>query len=331
MVLKKFSFCVLAILLPSFVFAQVRINKQQHFPKAVPAGNYSGITPLGNDRYALVSDKSATDGYFIFHIELDSVTGRILRVVNEGFRSTGTSNRDQEGIAFFPDQGTLFVSGEADNCILEYTLDRQGATCRHTGHRLAVPAVFSQAAANYGFESLTYDAHARRFWTTTESTLPADGPQATPLNPVANRLRFQSFTADLQPSVQYIYEMDRPEARKRPGQYAMGVSELCAVGDGTLLVLEREFYVSRSKLGSFVRCKLYAVRPYESLPGSLLSKRLVASFRTRFSLFSHAIANYEGMCLGPRLKDGRRTLLMVSDSQDQYRGVLKDWFKTIVF
>ena len=41
-------------------------------------------------------------------------------------------------------------------------------------------------------------------------------------------------------------------------------------------------------------------------------------------------ANYEGMCLGPQLENGDQVIVLVSDSQDGYAGVLKDWFKTIV-
>ena len=37
---------------------EVRVNKQHKFPKTVPAGNYSGITWLGGDRYAVANDKS---------------------------------------------------------------------------------------------------------------------------------------------------------------------------------------------------------------------------------------------------------------------------------
>ena len=41
-------------------------------------------------------------------------------------------------------------------------------------------------------------------------------------------------------------------------------------------------------------------------------------------------ANFEGLCAGPKLSDGRQVLLLVADSQNQYRGVFRDWFKTIV-
>jgi len=35
------------------------VFSQQHFPKQIPAGNYSGICAIGDDCYAVVSDKSA--------------------------------------------------------------------------------------------------------------------------------------------------------------------------------------------------------------------------------------------------------------------------------
>lgn len=319
---------VTAALLPPSLFAQmgvVKVNKQQSFASAIPPGDYSGISYLGNGRYAVVSDKSATDGFFIFRIAIDSLNGRIVSVTNEGFKSANAPNRDQEGIAFFPPNNSVFVSGEADNRIKEYSLDGQP-----TGCELSVPKEFLSATANYGFESLTYNGATHRFWTTTESTLPQDGQQATPQNKVRNRLRLQSFNDSLRPAEQYFYEMDAPTATHEAANYAMGVSELCATGDSSLIVLEREFYVAKRKLGSFVNCKLYEVRPWSSPIGSLLSKRLLTEFRTKLTLTNYGLANYEGMCFAPPLADGSRILLLVSDSQSRYGGVLKDWFRTIV-
>ena len=65
-----------------------------------------------------------------------------------------------------------------------------------------------------------------------------------------------------------------------------------------------------------------------SVPGKG-DKQLLAQWRTSLTLTRRNIANYEGMCLGPKLKDGSRILVLVADSQDQYGGVLKDWIKTI--
>lgn len=303
----------------------LRVNRQRSFASAVPPGNYSGIAWLGGSRYAVVSDKSATDGFFVFDIELDSVSGKIRSVRNEGFFSSGGPNRDQEGVAYVPQGGRLYVSGEGDGRVLEYTIDG-----RHTGRQLALPEVFATAGRNYGIEALTYSPATRRFWLTTESTLPADGPQAAYGNATCNRLRLQCFGDSLQPGPFYYYETDLPEVRRRPAAYAMGVSGLCALDDGRLVVMEREFYVSRRKLGSWVKVKLYAVRPGGSQSGALLPKTKVLELKTRLSLFSYRLANYEGICLGPRLAGGGRVLLMVSDSQDRYGGVLKDYFKTVV-
>ncbi len=310
---------------PAQHFFSLGENRQHHFSRTVPPGNYSGIAWLGGDRYAVADDKSATDGFRIFRIEIDSLSGDIRNVEDEGFMSSAAPNRDQEGIAFVPSTGTLFVCGEADGRILEYSMDG-----RHTGRSIVLPDCFGRVAAGYGLESLTYNAVTGRFWTTSESTLPADGPAATAGSTVRNRLRLQSFGADLRPADWYWYEMDAPTARRKAARYAFGVSELCALDDGRLIVLEREFFVPRRKIGAYVNVSLYAVDPSSARPGERLDKVLLCSFRTRLSLFGRSLANYEGMCLGPSLGNGNHVLILVSDSQNQYRGVLKDWFKTFV-
>ena len=142
-------------------------------------------------------------------------------------------------------------------------------------------------------------------------------------------------------AVSYAYRMDAPAIRKRPQTYAMGVSELCVLPDGQLLVLEREVYVPKSKIGASCQCKLYLVNPAEEqvfpMSASFASddvpyvrKTLLTQWSTRLTLLGRSFANYEGMCLGPQLADGSQVLILLSDSQDQYAGVLKDWFKTIV-
>ena len=57
---------------------------------------------MGGDHYAVVSDKASESGFFLFRIQIDTVSGDIKDIVNEGFRSSGEMNKDEEGIAFFP-------------------------------------------------------------------------------------------------------------------------------------------------------------------------------------------------------------------------------------
>lgn len=313
----------------------VRECRQRAFPKTVPAGDYSGITHINGNKYAVVSDKSATDGFFMFTIDIDSVSGELLDVREDGFSGDSVCGGDCEGIAWCEHTSSFFVCREAHSDIVEF--DSIG---KMTGRSLVIPDMYKSGMGNKGFESLTYDGHEHLFWTVNESTLPADGVRATSTNGVENILRLQSFGDDLQPEAQYLYKMDAPSANARSSEYAMGVSELLALGDGRLLVLEREFFVPKIKLGSVVKCKLYEIKPDEHdkiLPGTsvsdsvrYVSKRLVHSFETRLNLFNRKLANYEGMCIGPTLADGSVVIVLVSDSQSRYAGVLKDWFKTIV-
>jgi len=305
---------------------QAKVLRQHHFPKTVPAGNYSGITWLGGERYAVADDKSPATGFHLMSIRIDSLTGEILDVRSEGFMSaSGQPNRDEEGICYVPHTGTVFVTGEGDGQIREYTLDGQ-----LTGRMLNIPAEFTDAYPNRSFEALTYNAATRRFWTTTENSLKTDGEKPTITTKTASMLRLQSFGDDLEPCGQYWYRTDSSAVKSRKGKSTLGVSGLVALDDGQIVVLEREVREKRKYIGSFVHVKLYLVNPSQQQPGELLTKRLLTEFRTRLNLKRQNIANYEGICLGPRLADGRQVLVLVADSHNQFKGWLRDWFRTVV-
>ena len=70
--------------------------------------------------------------------------------------------------------------------------------------------------------------------------------------------------------------------------------------------------------------------PTQQQPGEVLKKTLLTEFRTKVNITRRNFANYEGICVGPKLSDGRQLLILVCDSQNQYRGVMKDWFRTVI-
>lgn len=324
--MKRRLFPILICLLSLQAAAQQAVlNKQHAFPKTVPAGNYSGITWLGDDRYAVVNDKARTAGFHLMTIRINDATGDIKEVRADSFVTSQQPNRDEEGICYVPQRNSVFVSGESDGKIVEYRLDGQ-----LTGQQLSIPTVFKTASGNGGFEALTYNAATHRFWTTSENTLKADGNKPSIDKKIPNILRFQSFADDLQPREQYWYMTDSSEVKGTEGKSLLGVSSLAALDDGQLIVLEREIYLSPKNIGSFVHVKLYVVNPTLQNAGDLLQKQLITDFTTKMNLTDRSFANYEGLCVGPRLKDGRLVLLLVADSQDQHKGYLKDWFKTIV-
>lgn len=281
-------------MVPLSLFSQ----RFQKFPREIPAGNYSGICAIGDDCYAVVSDKAEEDGFFVFKMQIDTLRGKIRKVENRGFRKSGLPNRDMEGICYCPSSNSLFISGERDNEVYEYTLDGQ-----RTGRRLALPEVFRRADSNYGLEALTYDRVRHLFFTTTEHPLKGDSV-----------LRIQSFADNLLPAKQYFYRPDDPQGKV----YLHGVSELCALNDGRLLVVERQVCVPRLKIGAKSIVRVYAVYPGDS---ACLEKHLVKEIHTRLTLTKRKFANVEGMC---EIASG--LWMMVADSQDQYKGILKDWF-----
>lgn len=353
----------------------VRENPQKAFPKTVAAGNYSGIAHLHDDIYAVVSDKSDSALYFNFRILVNPKTGELEQVENLGFteRTDGTLNDgkpwlgqekgfDHEAIVKVSDS-TLVIASEGCCRLKEYPILPTSADAAKVGYQQNLWEsrwALSDFYPNYNFESLAFDSVRQYLWTISESTLRKDGQPATPQNGLANQLRLMrldwgkmkenrnkeeyseqvSSKKDSRYMTPYAYQMDQPSTHKKADIYVMGVSELCALPDGQLLVLEREAFIPKIKIGAFCKCKLYLINPLNSEEFSMkeifssdtpfLKKRLLAEWKTGLSLSKRSFANYEGMCLGPKLEDGSQVVILLSDSQDQYAGVLKDWFKTIV-
>ena len=353
----------------------VRENPQKAFPKTVAAGNYSGIAHLHDDIYAVVSDKSDSALYFNFRIQVNPKTGELEQVENLGFteRTDGTLNDgkfwqgqekgfDHEAIVKASDS-TLVITSEGCCRLKEYPILPTSANAPKISYQQNLwesrwPS--SDFYPNYNFESLAFDPVHQYLWTISESTLRKDGQPATPQNGLANRLRLMrlnwgkmkedsnkeeyseqvSSKKDSRYMMTYAYQMDQPSTHKKADIYVMGVSELCVLPDGQLLVLEREAFIPKIKIGAFCKCKLYLINPLNSEVFSMkekfssdtpfLKKRLLTEWKTGLSLSKRSFANYEGMCLGPMLEDGSQVVILLSDSQDQYAGVLKDWFKTIV-
>ena len=353
----------------------VRENSQKAFPKTVAAGNYSGIAHLHDDIYAVVSDKSDSALYFNFRIQVNPKTGELEQVENLGFteRTDGTLNDgkpwqglekgfDHEAIVKVSDS-TLVIASEGYCRLKEYPILPTSANAPKISYQQNLwesrwPS--SDFYPNYNFESLAFDSVRQYLWTIPESTLRKDGQPATPQNGLANRLRLMRYDWGKMKETRnkeeyseqvsskknsrymtpYAYQMDQPSTHKKADIYVMGVSELCALPDGQLLVLEREAFIPKIKIGAFCKCKLYLINPLNSEEFSMkekfssdtpfLKKRLLTEWKTGLSLSKRSFANYEGMCLGPKLEDGSQVVILLSDSQDQYAGVLKDWFKTIV-
>ena len=296
--------------------AKVKVLRQQNLSRwHIAPANYSGITPLGGDRYAVVDDKSATDGFHIFTIRLNPRTGKVEHVSSTPLigNPDGNTKADCEDIVFCPQDSTLLIAQEGTSTIAQYNMDGSP-----TGRFLKLHSFFTRDKIqhNGGFEALAYDTAAHRFYLTTEMPLKGDS------------LHLIAVSDSPEP---ILYRMDAPELKRDAKYYAHGISAMTVMPDGKLLIMERELSVPRKYISGKCRIKVYEIEPIPSTKQREVSKQLLFSFTTHISRLNYA--NYEGMCLGPMLEDGRPTLLLINDSQGGVRNGpfrLKDYLKVII-
>ena len=249
-----------------------------------PAG-LSAISLGRNGRYYCVDDR----GGMLHEAEIklaegnDDGTFTVLRSVKLVGRV------DLEGCACDPLTGWVWVSDEHDTSIRAYdpSTGRQVAA-------LAIPDVYRRNVRKYhSFEGLAISPDGLRLYTANEENLKCDATNVVRIQEFARKGADDAF----RPSRQFFYSVDPAGGAAFGKRTFSGVSSLIAMPDGSLLVLEREF--SLKLLPSF-RIRIYSVVP--GAPG----KSLVWEESSTFS-------NYEGMCLGPRLPDGRQSIVLVSD------------------
>lgn len=312
---------------PGYSFDTVTEAGFANVTTPVGAGEYSGIAYLGGTQYAVVHDKLNGGGIVLYDITIqdDGTVGDVSKSVPEGTSTSAVTDRDNEGIAYMPGSGTLFVSAEADQSIREYDL-----TGVPTGRSLAIPEDLGvgMISSNKGFEALTFNAATGLFWTVTESELVKDAA-------MPGLLRLQSFGTDLKAAGRYLYQMDSPtktpEEAAAASSYVFGVPALAALDDGRIIVLEREVFVASGSVmekafNSFTQTNLYVVSPSSDGSG-ILRKSMLKSFTTQ--PLAGNFANYEGMCMGPTLPDGSIALVLIPDSQNGSGGLTNEYVKVI--
>ena len=317
-------------------FGTVTVTPVGEFPlpglrpgEEAPPG-LSGLTRVGGDTYFSVCDKNGNLHQMTIRVDHASgaVTGCVfgLTVKLEG---KGKQKQDFECVAWDDANRWIWAGDEHDGSICAF----QPATGKLV-KTLDVPEVYDAFRFNRSFEALSIRADGLEMWTCNETALcrtdavnkkgpPVDdGPRTTREH--GSVVRLQKFAratpqADWRPAGQWAYRTDPIGGKNFAGKARNGVAEACCLDDGTVLVLEREMSV---KGGGFLpvpsfRCRIYQVdftgatdvSGLSSLNGATytpVEKKLVFAQNTGFAM-------YEGLCLGPLLADGSRSLLMISD------------------
>lgn len=281
-------------------------------PTTSVAVEVSGITYAGGNLYYAVDD--ADKKLYPLTIVVSSSGSISSSSITIGTGVSLENASDLEGCAFDPATGNVWVSDETGSKIREYSPS--------TGKLLRtapVPTIFSSSClrSDRSFESLTISGDGKTMWTANEEALTCDGSNATASNgTVVRLLKFtrKSVRDNWTAVAQYAYLTDKMASDSGVDQRRCGVSGLVALPNGGLLVLEREVSGYRFRVGLY-EVDFTGADDVSTLPSldnadyiTKVGKRL-----TTGTLFTTGFANYEGICLGPRLDDNSATLVLISD------------------
>ena len=300
-------------------------------------GGLSSITydPSRNVYYTLSDDQSQVNPARFYTVSVD--VGPSFDASDVHFDAVTTLQQpgggpyppgglDPEGLALTKDRQLILTSEGNTNTLLPPFVRRYDLAGDYLSD-LPVPGYYLPTADhssgirfNLAFESAGVPPNGRFFFTATENALFQDGPAATPTNGSPSRiLRYDLQTGKL--DREYLYNTDPIfEPPVPPTQFAVnGIVELLPFNNELILSMERSFSVGVPGTGNEI--KLYSV----ALPGAtnVLGEASLAGLDVKpaqktllFDLGSLGIPldNVEGMTLGPKLPDGRQSLVLVSDN-----------------
>jgi len=299
-------------------------------------GGLSSITyDEARDVYYAISDARPEIGqgaHRFYTLDIDVSDGSLdpgdvtVLDVTTFLQSDGTpfpgGSLDPEGLTLTA-QDTLVMTSEGFATtgvpprVLEFTLDgRLVAEVDLPAYVDPAPGVGVQQ--NLGIESAAVTRNGRFLFTGFENALAQDGPAATTANGSLARIqRIDARTGDVER--EYVYETDPvAEAPVPAGSFTVnGLVELLPLNSQFMITMERSFSVGA---GNTVRLYRAALPGATDVLGTAdlddVSKLRTAGKTLVIDLdvLGLTLDNLEGMTLGPRLPNGDRALIIVSDN-----------------
>ncbi|WP_328782971.1 esterase-like activity of phytase family protein [Streptomyces canus] len=248
--------------------------------------------------------------------------------------ATATVAPDPEGIAVDPRDGTLAWTSEGERIVAsdgpallgDPWIRRATTTGAYTG-QLPLPPQLHMNSQEFGprknqtLEGVTFTPDGRRIVTAMEDPLYQDGDDPTPEHGALTRITVHDARTG-QPLAQYAYPLAPLFATPPAGSTdTNGVSDIVALDRDRFLVLERaSIYTDNNWKARIYLVDLHgatdvlgrdsltdpSARPVQPVRKTLVTDLSDVPGLTR-------VDNVEGITLGPRLPDGRRTVVLVSD------------------
>lgn len=311
------SSCALLRILPSEADAGYRWRIEPvgeiARPRIPGSTSMGGIAWVSNDVYLAVTDWNPV----VWELELpvDLRSGR-LSGCNLARLCEPQDAVDVEAIVRDPVDGSVWITDERSCRITRH----DPVTGRRTG-QVVLPPLMDGIHEDLGLESLTMGEDGLVMWTCTEEALKADGPRSTKAHGSDVRLTKLCRKGEgdqWKVAGQWVYLTDSiaggPWSIRGRDMSRSGVAELCLLEDGTLLVLEREF---SKVIIPRLRCRIYEVDFTSATDvANVEDIRQVNGLKRvgkRLLFETKGLSMYEGMCVGPKLADGSRLMVLVSD------------------
>ncbi|MCQ2391924.1 MAG: esterase-like activity of phytase family protein [Kiritimatiellae bacterium] len=277
----------------------------------VKSRGLSGLTYAGGGTFWTIEEKSGA--LIELKIEVDAETGAVANV-REDHRATALGG-NFEGIAFDPLLPRLWVCEEEGNTIQAFDLEKG-----RISDTIEVP-VMRSARYNRGLEALSISSSGLDMWTCNENELSIDRLASPGSSEVVRLIHFTRTSASepWKMADQWVYRPEQPISLdpRRQRKLRNGVTSLCLMENGDLLVLERETDKLRP-----ARCRTRIYRVDCEGATDVMGRASLASsdyVPVRKHLLYDGLtrhAQYEGLTLGPRLADGSRVVILVSDASD---------------
>ncbi|UKJ05885.1 esterase-like activity of phytase family protein [Solitalea lacus] len=316
--------------------------------QSTPVGGLSGIdfNPLTNQYYVISDDRSelAPARFYTFKLHFtansfDSVKINgvsYLRQPNGNLYPSKNQDKtnvpDPESIRYVNATNTLLWTSEGDRKIDEDDTLLINPWLRETktdGNYLSdlpIPENYNMQKKELGMrqngsvESLALTPDEQFIYIVNEEPLFQDGPPAD-FNETESYVRITKIKRTTKEILaQYAYKLDKVHAAPlNPNGFKInGVAELLAISENKLYVMERSFAIGATPSNSIrvFEVDLQNATNVINMPSlaNAQFKPVAKQLVYNLSKLKSEVDNVEGICFGPNLPNGNKTILLVSDN-----------------
>lgn len=290
-------------------------------------GGLSGID-FHNGQYYLVCDDSRNPRFYKANIKISNYSFDTIEVNSVVTLVKSDAFLDLESIIVDSVSNEVLLVSEGninkgfDPMFL--IVNQQGEFIKEFEIPNNFRAAGDQKPRNNGvFEGLAKSFNQDGYWVATELPLTKDGP--TPkFTTTTSPVRFTYFNKEGIASVQFAYLLNSIGKNPFKGFGVNGVTDVLAYAPTKLLVIERSYSSGYGNLGNVI--KLYSV-DYKDAANTIslhkldssnyvpIQKELLFDFASiQEKLKYKSIDNIEGLCFGPVLPNGNRSIILVADN-----------------